>query len=218
MRNHRTGTVFAFPLPTEEWMCGRGTLDVYHQCVRPNLIAGDSPLRPFPRALLVEVYRPVFLTSDLPAPLVSAHLLIPGIFISEGCLEKNVWKVVGHHDVAPDEVEFPVTLVSKGPHTHLVRGEIELPIDLSFKDVRAINAYKTEYPCGILGEIVLYQLGRADEIDKPEIAVKLRDLARSDLRFSEHRDRIYDLLGEDKDAPYHQMAKRLGHDLSRFYG
>jgi len=114
-------------------------------------------------------------------------------------------------------VEFPETLVNKGSKAYFVRGEVELPIEISFRKIREINAYKTEYPCGILGEVALYQLGRADEIDKPEVAVKLRDLGSSDLRFSTYRSWIYERLGEEAEESYHHVSNRTGHDLSRFY-
>lgn len=107
-------------------------------------------------------------------------------------------------------------MINKG-QAYFVRGEVELPVELSFKKIREIDAYKTEYPCGILGEIALFQLGRAEEIVKPEVAVKLRDLGRSDLRFSTYRSWIYHRLGEEEDQSYDQMSKCMGHDLSRFY-
>lgn len=150
--------------------------------------------------------------------ITSAEVLIPGLFVSRGCFENGIWHIIGHREVDPVTVEFPETLVNKGSKAYFVRGEVEVPIEIGFKKIREINAYKTAYPCGILGEIALHQLGRVDEIDKPEVAIKLRDLSRSDLRFSEYRNWIYELLGEDEDQPYHQISNRMGHNLSRFYG
>jgi hypothetical protein len=217
MRDYRTGDLFIFPLPTEEWMCGRVMLDVHRQCAKPKLLEVGAPFASFPRALLVDVYRPVFSTSDVTEEdIASAEVLVPGLFVSIGCFESGVWHVVGHRDVDPATVEFPETLVNKGAKAYFVRGEVELPIEISFRRIREINAYKAEYPCGILGEVALYQLGRADEIDKPEVAVRLRDLSRSDLRFSEYRGWIYEQLGEE-DQSYYQFSKRMGYDLSRFY-
>ncbi len=217
MTTTNTGDLFAFPLPSGEWMCARIMLDVHQQCVRPGLIAPGSPLVSFPKALLIDVYRSVLPALDAAGDDVPADVLIPGIFVSTGCFENGVWHVVGHRDVDPATVEFPEALVNRGPQATFVRGEVELPIEISFGRVREINAYKTEYPCGILGEIALCQLGRAAEIDKPEAALALRDLRRSDLRYSEHRHWIYEQLGEDEDQPYDRMARRMGHDLSRFY-
>jgi len=218
MKNYKTGDLFLFPLPTGEWMGARIMLDVYRQCVKPKLIDLGTPLYSFPKALLIEVYRPVFSTAeDADVDSVLAGVLIPGMFVSIGCFENGVWHIIGHREVDPAAVEFPETLVNKGARAYFVRGEVELPVEISFRKIREINAYKTEYPCGALGEIALYQLGRVDEIDKAEIAVKLCDLRRSDLRFSEYRGWIYERLGEEEDQSYHQMSERMGHDLIRFY-
>ena len=199
-------------------MCARIMLDIDRQCVQPALIEMGSPLYSFPKALLVEVYRPVFSTSDVTADAItSAEVLVPGMFVSTGCFGKGGWHIIGHREVDPAAVEFPETLVNKGSKAYFVRGEVELPIEISFRKIREINAYKTEYPCGILGEVALYQLGRADEIDKPEVAVKLRDLGSSDLRFSTYRSWIYERLGEEAEESYHHVSNRTGHDLSRFY-
>ncbi len=198
-------------------MCGRIMLDINRQCVRTRLLEAGSPLASFPKALLIEVYRPAFSTSDVTKEDVSADVLIPGMFVSIGCFENGIWHVIGHREVDPTAVEFPETLINKGAKAYFVRGEIELLVDLRFTKIREINAYKTEIPCGILGEVALYQLGRADEIDKPEAAVRLRDLGRSDLRFSAYRNWIYERLGEEKDQTYDQMSKRMDHDLNRFY-
>lgn len=222
MNDYVAGDLFIFPLrPTGEWMGARLMLDIERQCVQPKRIEMGSPLYAFPKALLIEVYRPVFATAEAAAAAVGtiaeADVLIPGVFVSQGCLERELWRVIGRRDVDPATVAFPEALIHQQGKTHLVQGEVRRPLDISFKRAREINAYTTEYPCGILGEIALYQLGRADEIGKPDAAVKLRDLGRSDLRFSPHRAWIYEWLGEKPESSYHQRSRRMGHDLHRFY-
>ena len=225
MNDYTAGDLFIFPLrPTGEWMGARLMLDVERQCVQPKRIELGSPLYAFPKALLIEVYRPVFATAEAAAAVAAAiagaeaDILIPGIFVSQGCFESGSWRVIGHRAVDPATVAFPEALIHKQGRTHLVQGEVSRPLEISFKKVREINAYTTAYPCGILGEIALFQLGRADEIGKPAAALKLRDLARSDLRFSPHHAWIYEQLGEKPDVSYQLLAKRRGHDLRRFYG
>ena len=199
-------------------MAARVMLDVHQQCVRPKLLDVGSPLASFPKALLIEVYRPVFPALEVAEDHVaSADVLIPGMYVSAGCLKHGGWHLIGHREVDPATVEFPETLINKGARAYFVRGEVQTQIDISFPETRKINAYKTEYPCGILGEIALYQLGRAYEMDKPEVAVKLRDLARSDLRFSAYRSTIHEQLDGEDDESYHELSRRMGHDLSRFY-
>jgi hypothetical protein len=221
MNDYRKGDFFVFPLrPTGEWMVARLMLDIERQCVQPKRIEVGSPLYAFPKALLIEVYRPVVATAEAAAAVAGAEadVLMPGILVSQGCFGRGGWRVVGHRAVDPAAVAFPEALVHKQGRTHLVQGEVSRRLEISFKKAREINAYPTEHPCGLLDEIVLYQLGRADEIGKPEAALALRDLARSDLRFSPHRAWVYEQLGEAPDASYHQLAQRRGHDLRRFYG
>ncbi len=222
MTRYQTGDLFVFPLrPTGEWMYARLMLDIQRQCVQPQLIEVGTPLYSFPRALLIEVYGPVLATADAAAAAAVADaetdVLIPGMLVSQGCFKSGIWRVIGHRDVGPTTVEFPEALVHREGGTYVVRGEVRLPLDISFKQAREINAYTTAYPCGILGEIALYQLGRAVEIGKPDAAVELRDLSRSDLRFSPYRARIYKRLREDQDLSYNQLSRRRGFDLRRFY-
>lgn len=218
MKNFKTGDIFVFPLPTGEWMCGRIMFDIKNQCIHPKLLDQNSPLLSLPKSLLVEVYQLVSPSPEVKEDHITfTDVLIPGIFISTGCFENERWRIIGYREVDPTNVEFPETLINKGPKGYFVRGEVELPIEISFKKIREISCYKTEYPCGILGEIALCQLGQSDAIKKPEATINLSNLSRSDLRFSPYRNGIYEQLNESTDQSYDQMAKRKGFDLGRFY-
>jgi hypothetical protein len=68
MTNYTTGDLFVFPLrPTGEWMGARLMLDIERQCVQPKLIDLGTPLYAFPKARLIEVYRPVCATAEAAA-------------------------------------------------------------------------------------------------------------------------------------------------------
>jgi hypothetical protein len=210
----RAGDIFAFELVNNEWLCGRVMLDIKQQCIKPRLLKPDSPLVSFNGYLLVDVYRDVF---EKPTAAQS-EILIPGVFVSTGSLESGSWPIVGYDEIDPTQVEFPESLGGRGRQNLFIRGEITLPIDLSFAEINRLNVYSAMYPSRILNEICLYHLGRANEIDNPRLRdVELRSLSSSVLRFTEHRSEIYRLLGKDETLSYYEMSTQLGHDIRRFY-
>jgi hypothetical protein len=189
-------------------------LDVKQQCIRPKLLKPESPLNFFNGSLLVEIYKSTF-SEPTANP---SEVLIPGIFIDSSYLESGGWLIMAHENVDPKEVEFPESLVGRGLRAQFIRGEIALDIDLQREELQRINVYGTKKPSGILGEICLYYLGRAHEINNPRLKdIELRSLKDSDLRFTKHRSEIYHLLGEDENQSYYEMSTRLGYDIQRFY-
>ncbi|AMS32695.1 hypothetical protein AEM42_10440 [Betaproteobacteria bacterium UKL13-2] len=214
MVKFQTGDIFTFKLSTDEYMCGRIMLDIKKQCVRPKLLPPDSPLYFFNGSLLVEIYK----STALKPVINRSEILIPGIFLGSDCLESGTWSIIGHQDVNPQEVEFPEALIGHGLRAQFLRGELALNIDLKEEELKKINVYKTKKPSGILGEICLYQLGRADEITNSWVhSIEVFNLNSSDLRFSQHRSEIYRLLGEKENQSYFEMSSRLGYNIQRFY-
>jgi len=214
MAKFRTGDIFAFKLPSNEYISGRIMLDVKQQCIRPKLLKADSLLGFFNGSLLVEVYKE---TSQIPIASRS-DVLIPGIFIDSHSLKSGDWIIVGHEDVDPTEVEFPEALLNQGRHPRFVKGEISLQISLSSEDLDRLHLYRTIEPSSILGDICLYYLGRPEEINNPRLQdIELRSLKHCDLRFTEYRSEIYQLLCEDENQSYYEMSTRLGYDIRRFY-
>ena len=214
MAKFKAGDIFTFKLPTNEYMCGRIMLDVKQQCIRPKLLKPESPLTFFNSSLLVEIYKSTF--SEPTAN--RSEVLIPGVFIGSTFLESGEWSIMAHENVDPEEVEFPESLVAQGLRAQFIRGEIALDIDLKEEELQRLNVYRTKKPSGFLGEICLYYLGRADEINNPRLQdIELLSLKDSDLRFTKHRSEIYHLLGEDENQSYYEMSTRLGFDIGRFY-
>ncbi|MGH9463763.1 MAG: Imm26 family immunity protein [Vicinamibacteria bacterium] len=214
MAKFKAGDLFSFPLPADEFMCGRVQLDVKNQCVKPRLLPAGSMLSFFDGAILVEVYRD---TSKAPFAARS-ELLLPGIFIDGKPLASGAWRVMGYEAVDPAKVEFPEGLKLLGPHAHLVRGEVYLPLKMSGEEMMELDIYPTITGSGLLGDICLNCLGRAKESPNYEsLTESERSLAHSDLRFSEHRERIYQLAGADPREPYFEFALRRGFDIRRFY-
>lgn len=214
MTKFKAGDIFAFQLPTKEYMCGRIMLDVKQQCIRPRLLKPDSRLNFFNGSLLVEIYKSTFRE-----PTANhSEILIPGVFIDSYSLESGEWSIIDHKDVDPKEVAFPESLIARGIGAQFVRGEIALDIDLQNEELERFNVYGTKNPSGMLGQICLYYLGRADEINDPSLGdIEFLSLKDSDLRFTAYRSEIYGLLGEDENQSYYEMSTRLGYDIGRFY-
>ena len=213
MPSFAAGDLFSFPISASEYMLGRVVLDVKQQCIRPRKLPDSSPLRFFADAILVEAYARV----DTIATSVPSAVLIPGIFIDSDMLASGKWPIVGHQDIHPGSVEFPEAL-SGGGQCVFLRGEVRLPLPLTVQQVETLNVYKTQHGSGLLPLICLYYLGRLNDCCGQGIAnVESLDLKYSDLRFSNQRNTIYALLGENPSLPYFDMSVKYGFDVTRFY-
>jgi hypothetical protein len=211
----KAGDIFALELPTGEYITGRVLLDVKNQCIRPKLLSSDSRLGFFNGYVLTEIYKQTF--SEPTAE--RSEVLIPGIWTDSGSLKDGHWQIISHEEVDPTQVEFPEAFILYGARTILfTRGEIEIPIEMTYEEYKQINVLKTKGASGWLGETCLYYLGRKDEINDPDLAdVELRSLKHADLRFNDFRSEAYRRLGEDENISYFEMSLKHGHDIRRFY-
>lgn len=215
MDDPKPGDIFSFPVKNGELGFGRVMLNIQTQCISSGKIDDDNPLRIHQDVVLVEIYSQTS-EGDMPD---SWDVLIPGILTHDDWIKRGMWKTVGSDKVDPHGVEFPEGLSIETVSTAaLIRGELALPLEMKAEKVDAIGIHPGTKAGWIFGAIVLYHLGREDEIDVPRLndTSKL-DLANYDLRFSEHRSGIYAQLGEDADESYYELSKRKGFDLARFY-
>jgi hypothetical protein len=145
--------------------------------------------------------------------------LIPAILISAGCIEEGTWEIVGFEEVDPRSVEFPEGLSSeKAVKGALMKGECRVLFEIEFSELEKIDLPPKGNVCRVLPEIVLFQLGRKDEINNPRLTDKeIRNPANFDLRFSTHRKKIFELAGLDPNETYYELSKRMGFDIGRFY-
>lgn len=209
------GDLFSLPVGPDEVAFGRVMLNIQTQCIDAGKLKPGSALASYSDIVLVEIYRQ---TSSGALP-EQRDVLIPGILTGNGFLKSGMWEVVGRQDVDPRDVAFPEGLsIETVTRASLIRGELQLGMDMTSEEVGRINIYPGTRPGWIFGELVLYGLDRKEEISIPGMTdVDQMNPARYDLRFSEHRARVYALLGEDPDEPYYALAKRNGYDLARFY-
>ena len=200
-----------------EYGCGRIVLDVGRQCVRSRLIQQQSALSSYNGKLLIEVFRATY--ADVPSfeKLNLSEVLLPGMFVAPTSLENGTWSVLGHKPVDPTRIEFPEGLMRNGNRAFFRRGEISLPVDLSFADVQRIRTQIPTHPSGAIQAYALYRMGRVAEIDPMYQVPEIFSLKTSDLRYSPYRREVYGLLSEDPQQSYFAMSTSVGYDVRRFY-
>lgn len=201
------GDIFIVPLADGVALAARVALDVSTQCVEPGRIAEGSPLAFFDGCVLVEVCA-VVAASPVFDP---ERLLIPGVFIDDEPLRDGRWQVVGNLAVDPLRVDFPEGVIVRDRSGCFHRGELALPVALTMEEVRDLDVFPTIKGSGALAGLCSHYLG-LEQLESVH-----RWLDRSDLRFSEHRERIYRLLREDMAQSYATMAEKHGYDVTRFY-
>ena len=168
------------------------------------------PLDFFSDCYLVAVYKDI---ADTPV-LKSREFIIPGSFIYKSSFNRKnedsiKWVYYDHEDINYQELEFPEYIVSSNDKICLERGELSIPTGLTraqYENEFNITGSKTG---GINYSNALLLQGLP--------AYKER-IDYSDLRLlPELRKKLYEMIGEDPDAPYYELALKHGKDLARFY-
>ena len=205
------GDIFSFQLPNQKHLFGRVLLDIKKQCVKPKLIAPNSPLSFYDGTVLVEIYQELF-----EKPIFSnSEVLIPGFFLDPEPIKSGEWMIVEHKDIDYLQVEFPETLPLFNGQQSFQRGEIRLALTQTKEEDESWKIYPNIMSPYALPKICLYYLG-LEEFLKPA-QLKTMNLKKTDLRFSEHRSEVYKMLGKDENQSYYEMSTQLGHDITRFY-
>ena len=168
------------------------------------------PLDFFSDCYLVAVYKDI---ADTPV-LKSREFIIPGSFIYKSSFNRKnkdaiKWVYYDHEDINYKELEFPEYLISSNDKICLERGELSIPTGLTraqYENEFNITGTKTG---GINYSNALLLQG---------LSAYKKNIDYSDLRLlPELRKKIYEMIGEDQDAPYYELALKHGKDLARFY-
>ena len=168
------------------------------------------PLDFFSDCYLVAVYKDI---ADAQV-LKSREFIIPGSFIYKSSFNRKnkdamEWVYYDHEDINYQELEFPEYIVSSNDKICLQRGELSIPTSLNrtqYENEFNITGSKTG---GINYSNALLLQGLP--------AYKER-IDYSDLRLlPELRKKLYEMIGEDPDTPYYELALKHGKDLARFY-
>ena len=168
------------------------------------------PLDFFSDCYLVAVYKDI---ADTPV-LKSREFIIPGSFIYKSSFNRKnedaiKWVYYDHEDINYHELEFPEYLISSNDKICLERGELSIPTGLTrtqYENEFNITGSKTG---GINYSNALLLQGLPAYKDRIDY---------SDLRLlPELRKKLYEMIGEDPDMPYYELALKHGKDLARFY-
>jgi len=213
----KAGDIFSFQIAPDEFAFGRVMLNLRTQCLDKKLIGSDNPLNLFEDGnfMLADLYRETS-SGDLPE---ARSIAISGILTTYTFLALGIWMIVGLESVNPQEVDFPEGIsVESVTKAALVRGELKISFNMDIEEVEKIGIYPKTFPPSMLSEILLFNLGRGNEINNKNSENKdYLGMSNLDLRYSKHRERVYELLGEDMNESYYDKACRYGFDLKRFY-
>ena|SRR6218665_103605 len=217
VQTYKAGDIFAFELVPGEYGFGRLILDLNRQCYKTGKVENHSVLGVADKSVVFfELFRQtspnnVFNTNGM-------EVLIPGMYAANYDLEDFTWEVVAHIPIEPEKVDFPEFLTIEGAfHGKFIKGELSHVIEIPGEEVEKIKIYPSTQALIAIPEFVLYALGRVEEIRENRRSI--RDMKDEDIRFSEHRKRIYDLLPAEfnQGKSYYELAKEKGFDLKRFY-
>ena len=194
----------------KKFFFGKILVDIKNRLVKRANEGLLWPLDFFSDCYLVAVYKDI---ADTPV-LKSRDFIIPGSFIYKSSFNRKnedgiKWVYYYHEDINYKELEFPEYIVSSNDKICLERGELSIPTSLTrtqYENEFNITGTKTG---GINYSNALLLQGLPAYKDRIDY---------SDLRLlPELRKKLYEMIGEDPDTPYYELALKHGKDLARFY-
>lgn len=194
----------------KRYFFGKILVDIKNRLVKRANEGLLWPLDFFSDCYLVAVYKDI---ADTPV-LKSRDFIIPGSFIYKSSFNRKnedsiKWVYYDHEDINYQELEFPEYLISSNDKICLERGELSIPTSLTraqYENEFNITGSKTG---GINYSNALLLQG---------LSAYKKNIDYSDLRLlPELRKKLYEMIGENPDTPYYELALKHGKDLARFY-
>ena len=194
----------------KKFFFGKILVDIKNRLVKRANEGLLWPLDFFSDCYLVAVYKDIV---DTPV-LKSREFIIPGSFIYKSSFNRKnkdaiKWIYYDHEDINYQELEFPEYLISSNDKICLERGELSIPTSLTraqYENEFNITGSKTG---GINYSNALLLQG---------LSAYKKNIDYSDLRLlPELRKKLYEMIGENPDTPYYELALKHGKDLARFY-
>ncbi|MFT6246717.1 MAG: hypothetical protein ACJAXI_003500 [Crocinitomicaceae bacterium] len=206
----KVGDIFSMEIAPGEYAFGRILLDVHSQCAKKGFIDGMSNLDfGYNDTILIELYKGT--NSENKFLEEYSEILISSLFTIAADIALNYWSVVGYKEVDPTKIDFPEFLLHNGAlGGKYIKGEITYTIPTEWAEVANIDIFRSQHASITIPEVVLYALGRTDEVKMPPEKLHRRGAGNSDIRYSEYKERIHALLPEEFKKPYYEMAKEKG--------
>ena len=194
----------------KRYFFGKILVDIMNRLIKRANEGLLWPLDFFSDCYLVAVYKDI---ADRPV-LKSREFIISGSFIYKSSFNrknKDAIKLVyyDHENINYQELEFPEYIISCNDKICLERGELSIPIRLT----RA--QYESEF--NITGTKT-GSINYSNALLLQGLPAYKERIDYSDLRLlPELRKKLYEMIGEDPDMPYYELALKHGKDLARFY-
>ena len=194
----------------KRYFFGKILVDIMNRLIKRANEGLLWPLDFFSDCYLVAVYKDIV---DTPV-LKSREFIIPGSFIYKSSFNRKnkdamEWVYYDHENINYKELEFPEYIVSCNDKICLQRGELSIPTGLTraqYENEFNITGSKTG---GINYSNALLLQG---------LPAYKKNIDYSDIRLlPELRKKLYEMIGEDPDMPYYELALKHGKDLARFY-
>lgn len=207
---NRTGTTFSIPTKNGDTFYGRITFDSLFFAQQQLLHNPQSHLTVQHTSLLIEVY-----TRDANA---HKHIVLPGVLTSAQRLEKGIWKTEGHEPIDLQQLYFPEFISIRNPQTaRFHKGEVEIDFNADAQWLANIKLFPGNVPAINIVDMVYFALGQTEKIDKIFGGkFDALNLAHYDLRFSPHRETVYQQIGENPQDSYSALAQKHGVPIQRF--
>lgn len=213
---YKVGDIFSMELVDGEYAFGKILLDIYPLFKR-RILDKESPLYfGNEHTIFIEVYKNT--SNDAKEVPTNLEVLIPGIITNNIDLLLGKWVILKNEDIDPKELDFPEFVTHRGTdNSNFIKGEIKTTIKMSYEEAEELHIYQKELGCRNLNDVILYQLGRQEEMNVSEENRKSKSLENLDLRFSPHREKIMKMLPEIFKKKYHLLATEKGYSIERLY-
>ena len=194
----------------KRYFFGKILVDIMNRFIKQANEGLLWPLDFFSDCYLVAVYKDI---TDTPV-LKSREFIIPGSFIYKSSFNRKnkyamEWVYYDHEDINYQELEFPEYIISCNDKICLQRGELSIPTSLT----RA--QYESEF--NITGTKT-GSINYSNALLLQGLPAYKEKIDYSDLRLlPELRKKLYEMIAEDPEMPYYELALKHGKDLARFY-
>lgn len=216
-QTYKSGDIFNIEISDKDYAFGRVILDIIPQCLNSGLIDDQSLLlNGNDASIFIEIFKQT--SSDSDFEVDTSQILVPGLFTSNFDLEDNYWKIIRNEPIDYTKIDFPEFLTHEGALTgKFIKGELSTVIDIPYEEVENLGIFANEFAIFSIPEIVLFALGRFDEMETNPSAHHLVDMSKNDLRFSDMKEKIHAKLPAEFKGEYYEISKALDFDLKRFF-
>lgn len=207
----KAGDIFNCRLDDGNYMFGRVLMDVKTQVFDSKILTKkeETHLRHYDTGYVVEVYDAITDSGKIPSSLT---VLIPGIAVDADTFEDDLWKVIGFKAVDPKEVAFQESLNYYDGELDFHCGEVFISADVP---PSLINEEIEEFQLAAFVNSVLLFDDVYDYLQSGDPT----ELLDYDQRFLDKdlRKLVYQIIGEDINASYYDLALKHGFDTARFF-